>query len=1165
MTRQPETDTHVREEALDATKSFLIQAPAGSGKTELLIQRFLVLLSTSANAPEEIIAITFTRKAAAEMRERVMAALAMALKIDRPEALEPHKQTTWRLAKAVLKQDAALSWGLIYNPNRLRIQTIDSLSASLSRQSPLLSRFGCQPKVTTNPKPLYEQAAGALLNASRGNSTWITSLERLQRHLNNQLGSIEALIANMLARRDQWMPYLMSMGSSQAARNRLEKSLQSLVDEHLMTLANIVPKSQHEPLLKLLRFAAHELDKAKISSPILAAKSIESMPMYATEDKLKWLAISELLFTTTNEWRKRVDKRQGFPAPSAANNAEEKQHYKKMKTAHLELIADLQETNVSPEVFRILKLLPPTEYADTDWQIIEALIELLPLAVAHLQVLFKTEGTVDFIEMSQRAELALGSDEAPTELALKLDYQILHLLVDEFQDTSIHQYRLLGRLVAEWEPYGNRTLFLVGDPMQSIYRFRQAEVSLFIRLKHQCAFEHLPLTFLRLFMNYRSESALVHWVNKSFQQVLPSRDDPEFGAVCHEVAIPVKSNSDSAGAYFHLTYDHQSQSQTAQILHLITNHRKMYPQDSIAVLVRSRTHLQDLLSQCREANLPYVAQDIDLLIEQPLVQDLLAMTRALTHLSDSVAWFSLLRAPFIGLSLDDLEVIANATDGGTIWDSLYRLLLSGFNTFCLSEAGKMRLERCVPALKKAIDNHRRLTLRDRVERLWLILSGPATLASKQALDFAKAYFDLLAEYEEGSCLVDMSRFEDRLLHLYAPSLSKDSSDNPIHVMTMHKSKGLEFDLVILPKLEKGGGRDEQKLLQWSERSNLDGQGGLLLGPIKASGAEINPIYQYIQEEEKKRITYERGRLLYVAATRAKKALHLFASVSVDEEQHLKKPKSDALLTLLLPQFEAYHHKLSFEEPVIDADANHSRLLKMPSQIISTLPSFWQPEYPKPIQEALKIPRQFVNNPKIHFADEIDIALHQEKPRLEGIFIHRILQAIVEDGLGDWQKRLEHAVPLGWRAGLARAGIPAEHLDESLLVIFQQLKSALDDPRGLWILNNSHRESVTEFEVSYREKGQVKTAILDRMFVDKGVRWIIDYKTPMLPEGLTKEAFLLQNQQQYAPQLNKYAKVISILYPNEAICCGLYLPAVQGWIHWEPELFQRKTADYERRL
>jgi ATP-dependent exoDNAse (exonuclease V) beta subunit len=152
-------DAPQRQHALDATLSFIVQAPAGSGKTELLVQRYLVLLAR-VQVPESIIAITFTRKAANEMRLRIIQALEQA----HSTPLSTGKELTrYRLAKKVLAQDQTLTWNLLANPNRLRILTIDSFCQSLTRQMPLLSTLGEKLTPVDTPQFLYRLAVQELL------------------------------------------------------------------------------------------------------------------------------------------------------------------------------------------------------------------------------------------------------------------------------------------------------------------------------------------------------------------------------------------------------------------------------------------------------------------------------------------------------------------------------------------------------------------------------------------------------------------------------------------------------------------------------------------------------------------------------------------------------------------------------------------------------------------------------------------------------------------------------------------------------------------------------------------------------------------------------------------------------------------------------------------
>ena len=132
-------DLEERQKALDPTKSFLVQAPAGSGKTELLIQRYLRLLS-GVEYPEQIISMTFTRKAAEEMKRRILEALKNGMIQTQPES--SHQRETWELARHVLERDRKNDWRLLENPNQLKILTIDSFCAGLIRQMPIVSWGG---------------------------------------------------------------------------------------------------------------------------------------------------------------------------------------------------------------------------------------------------------------------------------------------------------------------------------------------------------------------------------------------------------------------------------------------------------------------------------------------------------------------------------------------------------------------------------------------------------------------------------------------------------------------------------------------------------------------------------------------------------------------------------------------------------------------------------------------------------------------------------------------------------------------------------------------------------------------------------------------------------------------------------------------------------------
>src|SRR5690606_13781928 len=193
---------------------------------------------------------------------------------------------------------------------------------------------------------------------------------------------------------------------------------------------------------------------------------------------------------------------------------------------------------------------PPAEFTDTQWRVLGAQLMTLKLAVAQLHLRFAETREVDFIEIAQRAVHALGSADDPGELLLKLDASIRHLLIDEFQDTSLTQIHLLERLTSGWQPDDGRTLFLVGDPMQSIYRFRKADVGCFLTVKER-GLGQIALTALELKDNFRSQGNLVDWVNASCGPVFPKENHSELGAIAYTPSVAFNDGVEGAGAEFH--------------------------------------------------------------------------------------------------------------------------------------------------------------------------------------------------------------------------------------------------------------------------------------------------------------------------------------------------------------------------------------------------------------------------------------------------------------------------------------------------------------------------------------------------------------------------------------------------------------------------------------
>ncbi|HSJ47936.1 MAG TPA: UvrD-helicase domain-containing protein, partial [Gammaproteobacteria bacterium] len=383
---RPVEDAATRARALDPQQSFITQAPAGSGKTGLLTQRFLRLLA-GVNNPEEIIAITFTRKAAGEMQARILEALEAGESDQPPQAA--HERLTWECARAALARDRELGWSLRANPARLRVQTIDSLCAALARQMPLLSRFGAVPQTVEDARPLYIEAVRRTIAELETGEDWSTAVAHLVRHLDNRLEYVQSLIATMLARREQWLRHVADRSHPSIARENLEATLARVVEEALAELRARLPGAWRDSLLPLARYAAANLPDA---APIASCAGLWDWPAASVACRHQWQGLAELLLTRDGSWRKRYTKEEGFPAQGEAVDAEQKALFKEMKARMLEWLAEVREEEDLREALAGLAALPPHQYRDEEWDILQALFDLLPLSVAQLNLVFQERG-----------------------------------------------------------------------------------------------------------------------------------------------------------------------------------------------------------------------------------------------------------------------------------------------------------------------------------------------------------------------------------------------------------------------------------------------------------------------------------------------------------------------------------------------------------------------------------------------------------------------------------------------------------------------------------------------------------------------------------------------------------------------------------------------------
>ena len=1100
-------DSQARQRALAADQSFIVQAPAGSGKTELLTQRLLTLLA-HVKHPEEIVAITFTRKAAHEMRERLLRALQLAQQ-EAPQAA--HARHTWQLARKALQQDQQEDWQLLNNPNRLRIHTIDAFCASLTKQLPILSGFGAHPDIIDDAYRLYQQSARECLAYLDSDLPWSPAIATLLLHVDNLHSRAESLLAKMLACRDQWLPYLGYQQDLTKVRPILEQGLQQLSMDQLDKLEPLLLTHDIEELSALMTFAQQNLDH---DTPPLESWD------FSLADLPHWRMLAQRLLTKEGEWRKQVNKNHGFPAASSGKDKLAKAELKHYKDRMLSLLTRFSEDEALQHCLAQFLQLPDIHYSEQQWKIIAAMMQLLPNLAAQLMVSFQQQGVVDHIEIAQRALLALGDEEEPTNLALALDYRIQHLLIDEFQDTSSIQFRLLTRLTAGWQANDGHSLFLVGDPMQSIYRFRKAEVGLFLQASSQ-GIAHLPLETLTLCSNFRAQADIVAWLNQSFTDIFPANNDMGIGAIRYSPAQAIlpASVSPPISVHPHLQgYDDEAHS----VVTIIQQIQQQTPNASIAILVKARSHLREILPALQQADIAYHANEIESLIDKTVIHDLLALTQALLHPGNRLAWLSVLRAPWCGLLLKDIHTIAYQQQSSTLWQRLLN-----YQQLPLSDDGKQRCRRLVEIIDKALGNRRRQTLRITIEGTWLALGGPACLSHNDALQHAQRFFALLDDVGQGEDIDDWNYLHTRLATLSATTSKK--SDMHVEIMTIHKAKGLEFDHVILPNLGASTRVADSQLLLWMERASSNGN-HLLLAPMRRSQDDNDPMYHYLSQIDKQSDALENTRLLYVAATRAREQLHLLGSASCDKLDDTGAPilkvNGNSFLAQLWPQVE--QHFIKRLRTLDQACVNTVAINEENTENLKRLSKHWRlPEDWQDHRLQLRAP----HNPIASY----DMAPQNTHPEHIGTLVHRLLQIIAEQNLQ------QCPVSATWiQYQLLSLGTLPHQVENAAQQVLRAIEYSLADERGRWILHN-HQQAQNEYPISAVIAGKVQHFIVDRTLVDdNNQRWIIDYKTSM---GETTELI-----HSYQPQLESYAQAFALL-EDRPIQLGLYFPLLQHWYTW----------------
>ena len=1054
-------DQKQRDQALNISDSLIVQAPAGSGKTELITQRYLKLLG-SADVPENILVMTFTNRAVDELKHRIISSLNRA-KLPPPKEL--HKLKTFDLANKVLEQSNLKEWDLLSHPSRIKILTIDSLSSLIVSRYPSIDQL-ISPQTMINTyeyEQIYQEAAENTLLLIEEDE-YQASISSVLLYLDNHVDRFYRLIVQMLSKREQWLPKLYIEGALDI--NLLEMLAQELIVEYLGTLRDAASGLLGKPFFNLLEINTRD-DVSKINK----------LPGSTIEDLSDWQTISELLLTkSTGNWRKKIDANIGFSV-----------ELKEEKFVFKEILEGLDSEVEFKKILNNLSNLPSAYFPESTSKNINDIAQVLKLSVAELKMIFKEKSLQDFSEVGMQAINALDSREEVSDIALLLDYQVKHLLIDEFQDTSYSQLSLIEKLVDSWQEGDGKSIFFVGDPMQSIYKFRESQVGIFLEVM-KGGIGSLKIKPLVLRANFRSNKSIVEKNNKIFSQIFPNQDNLLLGAIHYSESKSASQVGQNDAVTFYPFSADQDFEEAEMVVSIIKNSISTNPNHEVAVLVRSRSHLNAITLLLQESNINFEALKTEPLRTNLFTRDLLSLTRALLSLADRLAWLSILRAPWCGLNLKDLLAFSDSID-----KTIFSQLIDDDIVKYLSADGAVRSRHLFLAIEEAIYCEGKFSFVERFSYALSQLCNEIEL-SEQEKSIRSQFLSLLNHCELNQGL-DIKTIEMMVKDLFAPSKSA-----PIKLMTIHQAKGLEFDTVIIPGLGKKGKSDSLALMQIQEFSNKN----ILLAPIKSSYEDSeSKTYLYLQYLQKQQTHFELMRVLYVAMSRAKDKIHLLGGVS-----KTGKAVSGSLLSFLSHYFQKSIDDIPIQDTSIPVEASLPKLQRNKS--LSTVSNRGGGD----ITQSKNLP----SNVNLIYQSAL------------GSIVHYFLEhSLFEPSFESIDARFREF-------GLPPKLIHSYSKTASLLLL-----NTKRDKDFEWLFK--YRDS-TEVEAEY--SSSTKTVIIDRLFIEDDSLWIIDFKTASLNEGESMDSFIERQKLSHQKQIKTYQEVLEDFFkiPSKI---ALYCPAVSKLI------------------
>ncbi len=1068
----------------DTTKSIHLSAAAGSGKTRALKDRYLALLDALDDRGlniDQAVAITFTDKAAAEIKERVMQ--------DLPEVM--------------LKK-------IIRGRQDLRISTIHSFCMNLLKRYPLEAGlppdFGILDARDQASKvrkaiedALEESDRDPSLTALLGDFTADelvdrvthllsvrSKLKRLEIDAGGSAGMVRAVRTGMgLERTEQELTSALTDSRSRSLLVSMEMLLQGQTDFYDECLAR-----EHTRLAE-------------------------------TNDVEAALAIADSLFRI-------YFNKDGSPSKKcyiakrnfAVGNREE---YEKTFFDIQEMLERLRNNHAQMRSGRASL----------------GLLQLYLAAERKYQAAKLREGLLDFDDLEITAYRLLQGIESP-DILYWLDRKILHFLVDEFQDTSDIQWAILNKLTEEiFAGQGTdkpvpSTLFVVGDEKQSIYRFREANYRLIDNVKAKME-SHLPpgsRAILTLDKNFRSSPEVIDTVNKVFGALWGSAYKPsevvrkgQNGSVrLIEIDRAAAEGEDSACR-------DEPEVLAREIASMIGLGTRVYERAAAsgtgwieraagygdcAILIQSRTRLKEYEAALRAGNIPYRVIGGIGFYEEDEIQALMNVLFFLWNRHDLLALAAALKSPLFGMNDGELyELVQDQTGMINCLRQRHQLeweLLNGW----MAVSGLVPLAGLI---------HR--IVADTAAYVRFGKGNPQAIFNiDKLLDTAREFdrrgYTTLQDFV--GWVRNIRRTEQREA---AADMNLPEFQGSVSIMTVHKAKGLEYPVVFLP-----GMNQQQRSFSSGPPVIVDERDGVVRMGVKN---DLNPVYEELWGREQEELLREHQRLLYVAMTRARDHLVMIGTLNDGGRQvkpntwlgylHQAAPeplirngvKAETTTRYTCPsadQMRASEPELPAaspgEGPAARGDIASESLLQRLSPLARADALEW-----KKATDFLDHERK--NLPEQRFVQGTDAV----SPLTRGTVLHRCLETQSTTGTYDPEAVIrEHADILALSSGVRQ-----RFVEDARNV----LETVLNNPDHAWIFE-SRPGSYSELPLLYRKGDSLVSGVVDRLVVRGDTASVIDYKA-IFVKNEDERAIWLEH---YRPQVRLYCEAVREIFGLKSV-------------------------------